>query len=157
MAQLSTPLDARPLVPGDVVPDAPITLRNGEAGSLRDLRGSPIVLTFHAPHWDPAHREQIAAYNRLIASLPDGAGAQLLSAGGDELWHEFIFDDATVALQVLSDANEDLAPRFGVRDEPAVFVIDRDGVIRWRHVGTEAPDTGDIVHALTEAAHRAPN
>src|SRR5437763_16115237 len=144
MAQLSTPLDARPLVPGDVVPDAPITLRNGEARSLRDLRGSPIVLTFHAPHWDPSHREQIAAYNRLIAGLPDGASARLLSAGGDGLWHDFIFDDRTVALPVLTGTNEDLARRFGVYDEPAVFVIDRDGVIQWCHVGTEAPNTGEI-------------
>jgi len=157
MAQLSTQPNPRPLAPGDVVPNAAIALHDGETHLLEDFRGSPIVLTFHAPHWDPAQREQIAAYNRLIASLPDGTGAQLLSAGGDGLWHDFIFDDATVALPIVTGTNEELARCFGVHDEPAVFVIDRDGVVQWCHVGADAPDTGEIVRALTEAARRAPS
>jgi xanthine dehydrogenase YagT iron-sulfur-binding subunit len=119
---------------------------------------TPLVLTFHTRHWDPSHREQIAAYNRLIANLPDGAGARLLSAGGEGAWHELVFDDddhTSVALPIVRDAGDELARRLGVSDEPAVFVIDADGVVRWRHIGFDAPDTGDIVRALTDAAHRS--
>jgi xanthine dehydrogenase YagT iron-sulfur-binding subunit len=156
MAQLSTSLDAQPLSPGDTVPDAPIALPDGDTRSLSQFRGSPVIVALHAPQWDPSHREQIAAYNRLIASLPDAAGAQLLSAGGDGLWRDFVFDDYAIALPVIKLTNDELALRFGVRGEPAIFVIDRDGVVRWRHVGPDTPDPGDIIRALTDVAKSPP-
>jgi hypothetical protein len=30
--------------------------------TLERLRGTPVVLAFHAPHWDPARADEIAAY-----------------------------------------------------------------------------------------------
>ena len=160
MPRFTTPLAPRSPDPGDIAPDVPVALRDGETRWLSDFRGSPLVLTFHAPHWDPSHREQIAAYNRLIASLPDGAGtgARLLSAGGEGAWRDFVFDDddqTSVALPIVSDTDDELARSFGISDAPAVFVIDGAGVVRWRHIGIDAPDTGDIVRALTDAAHRS--
>jgi xanthine dehydrogenase YagT iron-sulfur-binding subunit len=35
-------------------------------------------------------------------------------------------------------------------------VIDRDGVVRWRHVGPDTPDPGDIIRALTDVAKSPP-
>ena len=62
------------------------------------------MLAFHDSYWDPARRDEIAAY------------------GGS---------DATT---VLIGNDDPVAAEFGVAGEVAVFVIDADGSIAWRHV-----------------------
>jgi xanthine dehydrogenase YagT iron-sulfur-binding subunit len=65
----------------------------------------PVVLVFHSPHWDPARADEVGGY---------GAAA----------------DATTVLIR-----NDDLvAQAFGVEGESAVYVVDGDGRIVWRHV-----------------------
>ena len=101
---------------------------------LSDFRGSPVVLAFHGAHWDPARAEHIETYNRLIASLGGIAGTRLLQIGGDGPWRDLSFTDAALSLPVLA-ADSAVAERYGVGGEPAVFVIDANGIVRWSQVG----------------------
>jgi xanthine dehydrogenase YagT iron-sulfur-binding subunit len=105
--------------------------------ALKDFRGSPVVLAFSSMHWDPADAEHIESYNRLIARLPGLAGARLLHVEHEGSWRELTFADAELSIPVIADGSTDLARRYGVRDGPAVFVIDAVGVIRWRHLAGE--------------------
>jgi peroxiredoxin len=61
---------ARPPAIGDVAPDFELDDRTGGRRRLSDLRGAPVLLAFHPPHWDPAWPESVRAYNGLIANLP---------------------------------------------------------------------------------------
>jgi xanthine dehydrogenase YagT iron-sulfur-binding subunit len=122
---------------GDTAPDVTFIVA-GIAHRLSDFRGSPVVLAFHGTHWDPARAEHIDTYNRLIASLGGKAGARLVEIGGDGAWRTLTFTDAALSLPVLASSDAEIARQFSVGGEPAVFVIDADGVIRWAQVGPSA-------------------
>lgn len=124
------------LLAGHEAPDFSVLTAAGESRRLADFRGSPLVIVFHAPGWDPARQEHIDAYNRLIAVLPGAGGARLVSVGGDGPWRSFAFTDGDVSLPVL-DGAPGAAEAFGVGAHSAVFVVDSDGVIRWQHIGDE--------------------
>jgi xanthine dehydrogenase YagT iron-sulfur-binding subunit len=120
---------------------------------LSELRGSPVVLLFHSDEWNPAEREVVDTYNRLIASLPDSvsAGARLVRVGGDGMWRDLTFDDDALALPVIQ-SDSSVAEKLGVRGTPAVVVLDADGAVRWRHAGSDHMRTTDLARAVTLAA-----
>ena len=122
---------------------------------MRDLsqfRGSPVVLLFHSTEWNPAEREVVETYNRLIASLPASvsAGARLVRVGGEGAWRDLTFDDDALALPII-EADASIAQRLGVEAEPGVVVLDADGEVRWRHTGDNA-STAELARAITAAA-----
>jgi len=148
----STPTIRSPEV-GDVAPD--IEPQDGDAQpfSLRIFRGSPIVLAFSPSRWDPAASEQVENYNRLIARLPGLAGARLLHIGANSPWRELGFADAQLSIPVIADGGAELAELYGAGDEPAVYVIDAHGIVRWRHVaGDPLPTRDEVARALAPGA-----
>jgi xanthine dehydrogenase YagT iron-sulfur-binding subunit len=72
---------------------------------LERLRGTPVVLAFHPPHWDPARTDEIAGYARSA--------------------------NTSVLIIENTDPAADL---YGVRDSTAVFVLDESGRTVWQHV-----------------------
>ena len=144
---------------GDRAPDFDERAASGQSLSLRDYRGSPVVLTFAPTRWDPAAAAHVENYNRLIAQLPGLAGARLLRIGREGPWREFGFADGELSIPVVTDGGETLARLYGVEDRAAVFVIDAGGSIRWRHLAGDAislPD--DVARALSACdvdEHRA--
>ncbi len=154
-AGATPPFPAAPPPPtaGDPAPDFEL-VANGTATRLSSLRGSPVVLVLHNPEWDPARREQIDAFNRLLASLPAAAEQRLITVGAAHPWLELEFDTSRVALPVIRDDDGSIAQAYGVHDTPAVFVIDERGIVRWTHMGRTPPREGDIIAALTSFAAR---
>jgi len=124
---------------GQQPPDFTLVTAAGESRRLSEFRGSPLLLVFHPPGWDPARQAHVDAYNRLIAHLPGVAAARLVSVGGDGPWRSLAFGDDDVSIPVL-DGEASAARAFGVEGEAAVFVIDADGLVRWRHVGDPLDD-----------------
>jgi xanthine dehydrogenase YagT iron-sulfur-binding subunit len=107
---------------GDLAPDVALPLVCGSARRLCDLRGSPVVVAFHEPHWDPAR----AAH---VEGIRQGAGSGRCGPGAAPV---FIRND------------DEAATRFDVSGRSAVFIVDADGTISWRHiVGTDAIDLTD--------------
>ena len=136
---------------GDEAPDFAFASGAG-THHLSDFRGSPVVLAFHGSHWDPARAEHIETYNRLIASLGGVAGARLLQIGGAGPWRDLSFSDAALSLPVLA-ADSAVAERYGVASEPAVFVIDASGVVRWCQVGPMSlANPTDVARAISVVA-----
>jgi xanthine dehydrogenase YagT iron-sulfur-binding subunit len=100
---------------GSPAPDFTVADANGRSITRDELRGRPAILAFHPPGWDPARTEQFAQFNAMVSRVP-GVGAE-------------------VPLLADLDPFGEIAERFGVLSEHAVFVLDAAGVIRWRHVG----------------------
>jgi xanthine dehydrogenase YagT iron-sulfur-binding subunit len=138
--------------PGDEAPDFAIQ-STGAHRRLIDFRGSPVVLAFHGAHWDPARAEHVELYNRLIGSLGGVAGARLLEIGREGPFHDLTFTDAALSLPVLGPTDDDVAKRYGVGTEPAVFVIDAEGIVRWSQIGPGSlANPVDLARAISVAA-----
>jgi peroxiredoxin len=69
-----------------------------------------------------------------------------VSVEGPEMG-QFVSDLLDLQFPVLSDANHSVAGQYGVYDllgdslaTPSVFIVDTQGVIRWRYVGESSTD-----------------
>ena len=94
---------------GDPAPDFALMAPGADSSQkLSDLRGSTVLVILDSAHWDPAKEE-------LAGMYAVGAGIQ-------------------ATIQIVSDARPETASLFGVRDTTALFVVDEQGIIRWRYV-----------------------
>jgi peroxiredoxin len=150
----------QPLTPGTEAPD--FTLESGpdQVWSLSDLRGRPVILVFYPNDWSPVCGDQLALYQML---LPEFANfdAQLAGISVDSIWsHQAFAQDRHLEFPLLADFEPKgaVARAYDVyRDEDgtserALFVIDRDGVIRWSYVSPVDinPGADGILHALEQ-------
>jgi len=137
---------------GCQAPDFEVTDHAGRRHRLAELRGSPVLVVFHPPHWDPSWSEYVRAYNRVMSSAAESHGARLLSVVGAGTWHTLAFDDASLDFPAACIDAGPIADRYGVVDEPAVFLIDPDGRVSWRHTAGDAPPSpNDVADALAAA------
>ena len=156
MTNLSIPLPHAPLAIGSAAPDL-IHTSSSRTVRLSDFRGRPVVLAFFADEWDPARREYLTLYNRLVRCLPD-APAALLAIAVDGDWCRLAFADGEEQVPFLHGASDDRTARaWGVSGGQAFYLVDGDGIIRWRHVGPapEPPRADALVAALAALAPTA--
>lgn len=133
---------------GTRAPDFTLPATDGRDRRLGDCLGSKAIVLFYRGHWCGACRAHLGALRRCYALFED-AGALVLPISAEPLAlaREGVERDR-LPFAVLADESLATIDRYGVRhlDEPegraiarpAVFVLDRDGVVRFAHVG-EAP------------------
>ncbi|MBC8103497.1 MAG: redoxin domain-containing protein [Cytophagales bacterium] len=150
--QAASPLET--LSVGAAAPDFQLNRGSDTRQTLHELRGQPVIVAFSSTDWNPAHAEQMAhLYNALIGAMPGFSGERLteIRQKSDEYALGFAGEEA-VNIPVLHDLdlNGPEAKLFGVHGKRAVFVLDAQGVVRWRHVSAEgaSPRVDDIVSAL---------
>jgi peroxiredoxin len=150
---------------GNSAPDFALSSTTGNPIALRDLRGSPVILAFYPADWSPVCGDQMALYNEVLSEF-EHYGAKLLGISVDGMWcHRAFAEDRHLRFPLLSDFEPkgEVAKRFSVyRDsdgtsERALFVIDGDGIIRWRYVSPIDVNPGadgilDALEALTAKA-----
>jgi peroxiredoxin len=149
-----------PLPPGTSAPDFTLETKPGEAVALRDLRGRPVILAFYPADWSPVCGDEMALFN---AVLPEFAkhDAELLGISVDGAWCHVAFSgERKLRFQLLSDFEPKgaVARAYGIYRETdgtagrALFLIDRDGVIRWSYLSPLAVNPGaDGILAALEA------
>ena len=135
-SNLSHGSQPEPIGVGTAAPDFAFAAADGRRLRLHDFRGQPVLLAFFPPDWDPARAHQLSLYNQILQRVP---GGQVLGIAQDEFWCEISVEDEDDALhypllQGLS-SNDEAAQRFGIEGVQAVFLIDGEGIVRWRHVG----------------------
>jgi xanthine dehydrogenase YagT iron-sulfur-binding subunit len=122
---------------------------------LSDLRGQPVILAFYPPDWDPSRADQLAHFNWLVQQVP-GVSAELLGISMDGMWCQLAFADDAVRVPLLADLdpNGAVAQRYDVRGGQALFVIDAQGTIVWRHDGAVGvtPRSDELLAALAALA-----
>jgi peroxiredoxin len=130
----------------------------GHPVSLRDFRGSPVVLVFYPADWSPVCGDQLTLYNEVLPWLGEH-NAQVLAISVDGRWsHKAFAESRNLRFPLLSDFEPKgaVARSYGVYDAEnglarrALFVLDADGTIRWSHVspGEINPGADGILSAL---------
>jgi len=130
------------LEPGTQAPDFSLHTTPDQSVALRDFRGKRLVLTFYPADWSPVCTDQLAVYNELLPEFRR-LGAELLGLSVDGVWCHLAFaKDRKLRFALLSDFEPkgEVARAYGVYrkgegvSERALFVIDKEGIVRWSHV-----------------------
>src|SRR5712692_6079770 len=151
-----------PLAPGTAAPDFTLNATPDQTVSLRDFRGRPVVLAFYPADWSPVCGDQMALYNEVLSEF-QRHDAELLGISVDGAWSHLAFAaDRKLHFPLLADFEPKgaVARAYGVYregdgfTERALFVIDREGVIRWSYVSPVDvnPGADGILRALQALA-----
>jgi peroxiredoxin len=150
---------------GTIAPDFTLRSTPDQRLSLAELRGKPVVLVFYPADWSPVCGDQLALYNELRQEFAK-YNAVLLGLSVDGAWcHAAYAKDRHLHFSLIADFEPkgEVARRFGVyRDkdgfaERALFVLDKEGVIRWSYVSPVGinPGADGILTALEALPGRA--
>jgi peroxiredoxin len=126
--------------------------------SLSEFRGRPVVLVFYPADWSPVCGDQLALYNELHDEFAQH-DAELLGISVDGSWCHLAFaQQRKYRMALLSDFEPKgaTARAYGVYREKdgvterALFVIDKDGIVRWSYVSPLGvnPGADGILRAL---------
>jgi peroxiredoxin len=138
------------LQPGTPAPDFSLDSAPGTPMKLSSLRGRPVILVFYPADWSPVCGDELALYNELMDEFRRH-DAELLGISVDSVWCHKAFRDARhFAFPLLADFEPKgrVSRIYGAyRDndgtsERALFVIDRDGVIRWSYLSPVGVNPG---------------
>ena len=133
--EVPSPLIGRP------IPDFSLTSIDGRVVTADSLRGRPLLVNFWASWCIPAcvdehpvlidaerrHGDELVIVGILYDDTPDGARA-FLDRYGDGGWMHLLDPGGRVAIE------------FGVTGPPESFLVDAEGVIRFKHSGPLTPD-----------------
>ena len=107
---------------------------------LSDLRGRPVVLAFYPGDETPVCTAQLCSYQDDLGAFAE-FDAQVLGISPQNLdSHERFAAKRGLSFPLLTDPDKAVARLYGATGplgiKRAVFVIDADGIVRWKHVST---------------------
>jgi peroxiredoxin len=121
---------------GDLAPEFRLQKMDGSFVSLSELRGKVVMVHFWAT-WCPPCVEEIPTLDRLHHSLI-GKDFEMLAVsvdeGGTEAVTPFIQKNR-LDVPVLFDPGRDVAGQYGTYKFPETYIIDRQGVVRYKAIG----------------------
>src|SRR5260221_1242862 len=147
---------------GTKAPDFTLHSTPDQFVSLSEFQGQPVVLAFYPADWSPVCGDEMALFNEVLPEFQN-LGAELVGISVDGAWcHAAFARDRKLHFPLLADFEPkgEVAREYGVYRKPegvserALFVIDRDGIIRWSYVSPLGvnPGADGILHAL-ESIH----
>src|SRR5437762_3091144 len=126
---------------GAVAPDFTLNVTPDQRLSLAELRGKPVILAFYPADFSPVCGDEMALFNECLDDFAD-YDAHLLGISVDGAWcHKAYRDSRKLKFNLLADFEPKgaVSRAYGVYDDKwgtsqrALFVIDREGVIRWSY------------------------
>ena len=163
--------EARPsdgaLAPGTRAPEFTLNSTPDQTLALRELGGRPVVLLFYPADWSPVCGDELALFNEVLPDIRE-LGAALVGISVDGVWcHAAFARERHLHFPLLADFEPKgaVARAYGVyraqegTAERALFVIDRDGVVRWSYVSPVGinPGADGVLTALESLAGRSPS
>ena len=126
---------------------------------LSDLRGRPVVLAFYPGDETPVCTRQLCSYQDDMGRFAE-FDALVLGISPQNLdSHERFAARRGLTFPLLADPDKTVARLYGVTGtlgiKRAVFVVDAEGIVRWRHVaalGLTYQDADTIAGVLRDLA-----
>lgn len=138
---------------GEVGKPAPsfgaVTL-TGDSVNLAKLRGDVVLLNVWATWCIPCRREipELQALHQEYESRGlHVVGVSVDEGNADRDVEEFA-KAFSMSYTILRDPGENVSNAFRIPGVPASFLIDRDGVVRWRHIGPFKASDPAFLNAL---------
>jgi cytochrome c biogenesis protein CcmG/thiol:disulfide interchange protein DsbE len=125
--------------------------------TLKELRGRVVYLDFWASWCTPCLRS-FPWMNEMKAKYAD-RGLEIISVNLDQerVLAETFLQQVPASFTVVYDPAGELATRYGLKGMPTSFLIDRQGKLRYHHIGflvkKQKVYEAEIEQLLQEAAH----
>ena len=146
---------------GSVAPDFTLTNHDRQPVTLSAQRGAPVVLAFFPAAFSSVCTKELCTFRDSLSRL-NSANARVFGISVDTFFSLKAFHDhEQLTFPLLSDFNKQTIRDYGVFNEDmiglkgiakrAVFVLDRQGVVRHREVLDDArnePDYNRVFAAL---------
>jgi peroxiredoxin Q/BCP len=144
---------------GDRAPDFELPGTGGKTYRLSDYRGRKLVLAFYPGDFTAVCTKQFCSYRDQGEKL-DGLGADVLGISPQSVEsHERFSEEKKLNVPLLADEDKSVARAYGVAAGPmvrrAIFVIDEEGVVRYRKVtltGLTYESVDDLQRAVASVA-----
>ena len=147
---------------GSKAPDFTLMNQDREAVTLSQLQGKPVVLAFFPAAFSGVCQKELCTFRDSMAEL-NRANAQVLGISVDTFFALKAFQDQQkLNFSLLSDFNKEVIREYGVFNEDmiglkgiakrAVFVVDKDGIVRHREVLDDARNEPDYKKVLNSLA-----
>lgn len=131
--------------------DAPdFTLRSLGGGNLRleEYRGQVVLINFWASWCGPC-RQEMPLLDRLHHRYQDTGFAVLgVNVEGEVEPAREIVDQTSVTFPILIDEAQKVSEMYDLQAMPSTVVIDRDGVVRYIHLGYKPGDEAKYVEVV---------
>ena len=126
---------------------------DGDSVSLAEHRGKVVLFNVWATWCHPC-RDEIPELRELQAKY-QARGLELIGVsvdadGSNDVIRSFM-RDFEMEYPVWRDPGERVSTQFLVIGVPATFLIDRDGILRWRKTGPIQPGDSTLVAAIEQA------
>lgn len=141
---------------GDSAPDFELEGTGSRTYRLGDYRGKELVLAFYPGDFTPVCTKQFCSY-RDDGDRIEGLGVAMLGVSPQTVEsHERFVAEHGLRVPLLSDPGKRVARSYGVLGpggflRRSIFLIDREGIVRYRHValfGLRYQDVGDLERAV---------
>jgi glutaredoxin-dependent peroxiredoxin len=147
---------------GTKAPDFTLTNQDREPVTLSEQKGRPVVLAFFPAAFSSVCTKELCTFRDSLAEL-NKAEAQVFGISVDTFFTLKAFQDSQkLTFPLLSDFNKQAIRAYGVFNEDmvglkgiakrAVFVIDKEGIVRHREVLEDArrePDYGKVLSVVS--------
>lgn len=124
----------------------------GDSVSLALLRGKPVLLNVWAT-WCLPCKEEIpfleSLHGKHAAQGLQIIGVSVDARGDEEKINQFA-KDFSMTYPIWRDPDERVNSRFLAIGVPSTYLIDRNGILRWKHLGTLRATTPGFAAALEE-------
>ena len=141
---------------GDHAPDFTLAGTGDSTHTLSDHRGGWVVLAFYPGDFTPVCTKQFCSY-RDDGDRIEALGVPMLGISPQPVSsHQRFAEQHGIGIPLLADEGKKVARAYGVVGpggfvRRSIFLVDREGVVRYRHValfGLRYQDVGDLERAV---------
>jgi peroxiredoxin len=135
---------------GKPAPDFDTIDMKGNVWSLSKQKGQVVFVNFWAT-WCAPCREEMPSMQRLYAKLPKDKFKMIALFNNDKpAVVEGFVAKLGITIPILSDESNIIGTKYGLTGLPETFIIDKQGVIREKHIGPAEWDSPKFVDMLTK-------
>ncbi len=132
----------------DEAPDFTLKTLEGNNLRLEEYRGQVVLINFWASWCGPC-RQEMPLLDRLHHRYEDTGFTVLgVNVEGDLEPAQEIVDQTKVTFPVLIDQDQRVSELYDLEAMPSTVVVDRDGVIRYIHLGYKPGDEAKYVEVV---------
>lgn len=126
------------------------TLKSLEGSNLRleEYRGDVVLINFWASWCGPC-RQEMPVLDKLHHRYEDAGFAVLgVNVEGEVAPAQKIVDKTNVTFPILIDEGQSVSERYALEAMPSTVVVDRDGKVRYIHLGYKPGDEAKYVEVV---------